>query len=140
MLMAPSQVSGDKGKLRAGCFGLIWAFVHIKTRGLLRDVRELAMDTQAVTAYLAQRKLSLCETHDRCLAGLGRHANALPGSADARHKARDGAEGAVEACYAKGNVLRKPQGHCFAILRHNFSFPACQLGRPSWRDSVGPDR
>ena len=42
MLMAPSQVSGDKGKLRAGCFGLIWAFVHIKTRGLLRDVRELA--------------------------------------------------------------------------------------------------
>src|SRR3546814_10015961 len=86
MLMAPSQVSGDKGKLRAGCFGLIWAFVHIKTRGLLRDVRELAMDTQDVTAYLDQRKLSLCETHDRCLAGLGRHANALPGSDDARHK------------------------------------------------------
>src|SRR3546814_12277713 len=123
MLMAPSQVSGDKGKLRAGCFGLIWAFVHIKTRGLLRDVRELAMDTQDVTAYLDQRKLSLCETHDRCLAGLGRHANALPGSDDARHKGRDGDEGAVEACFGKGNVLLKSQGHCFEILRNNFSFP-----------------
>src|SRR3546814_15805039 len=92
------------------------------------------MDTQDVTAYLDQRKLSLCETHDRCLAGLGRHANALPGSDDARHKGRDGDEGAVEACFGKGNVLLKSQGHCFEILRHNFSFPGSE-GLPGicWR-------
>src|SRR3546814_14916163 len=90
--------------------------------GLLRDVRELAMDTQDVTAYLDQRKLRLCETHDRCLAGLGRHANALPGSDDARHKGRDGDEGGVEACFGKGTGLRKSQGNGCDILRNKLSF------------------